>query len=99
MYRLEEAAEQLHLSVPQLRKRLYKAGTSYKRLVLETRMVLARHYLEDTNLAVQEVAYLLDYAQPAPFSRAFKRYFGVPPETIRRAVPEVSRSDLEGSKM
>jgi AraC-like DNA-binding protein len=84
MYRLEEAAGELNLSTPQLRKRLYKAGTNYKRLVLETRMALARHYLEDTNLAVQEVAYLLDYAQPAPFSRAFKSYFGVSPEASRR---------------
>ena len=86
MYRLGEAAQELNLSTPQLRKRLYKAGTSYKRLVLETRMALARHYLEDTNLAIQEVAYLLDYAQPAPFSRAFKSYFGVSPDASRRAV-------------
>jgi AraC-like DNA-binding protein len=93
MYRLEEAAEQLHLSVPQLRKRLYKAGTSYKRLAL------ARHYLEDTNLAVQEVAYLLDYAQPAPFSRAFKSYFGVPPECCRQAALEEPGRKVEGSKM
>jgi AraC-like DNA-binding protein len=84
MYRLDEAAGELNLSTPQLRKRLYKAGTSYKRLVLETRMSLARHYLDDTTLSVQEVAYLLDYAQPAPFSRAFKTYFGVSPEASRR---------------
>jgi AraC-like DNA-binding protein len=47
-------------------------------------MSLARHYLDDTTLSVQEVAYLLDYAQPAPFSRAFKTYFGVSPEASRR---------------
>ena len=86
MYRLTEAAHELNLSTPQLRKRLYKTGTSYKRLVLETRMALAQHYLEDTNLAIQEVAYLLDYAQPAPFSRAFKSYFGVSPEAARLAM-------------
>jgi AraC-like DNA-binding protein len=45
------------------------------------------------------VAYLLDYAQAAPFSRAFKRYFGVPPENSRRAALEESGKNVEGSKM
>jgi AraC-like DNA-binding protein len=84
MYRLDEAAAELNLSATQLRKRLYRAGTTYKALVLETRMALARHYIEDTTLSVQEVAYLLDYSQPAPFSRAFKAYYGIPPEASRR---------------
>ena len=83
MYRLDEAAAELRLSTSQLRKRLYRAGTSYKELVLEIRMALAKHYLEDTDLAIQEIAYLLDYSQPAPFSRAFKTYFGVSPEHSR----------------
>ena len=85
MPRLEEAAEQLRLSAGQLRKRLYRAGTTYKTLVLEIRMELARHYLLDTHLAIQEIAYLLDYSTPAPFSRAFKQYFGLAPEPYRLA--------------
>jgi len=83
MYRLDEAAAELRLSTAQLRKRLYRAGTSYKELVLEIRMALARHYLDDTDLAVQEIAYLLDYSQPAPFSRAFKNYYGIAPDHSR----------------
>jgi AraC-like DNA-binding protein len=89
MYRLEEAAAELNLSTAQLRKRLYRAGTSYKKLVLEIRMALARHYLEDTNLAIQEIAYLLDYSQAAPFSRAFKSYYGQSPEQDRDTGAEV----------
>ena len=85
MPRLEEAAGQLLLSPNQLRKRLYRSGTTYKALVLKTRMELARHYLLDTHLSVQEIAYLLDYATPAPFSRAFKQYFGLAPEYFRQA--------------
>ncbi|MDA8961776.1 AraC family transcriptional regulator [Congregibacter sp.] len=82
---LESAAQQLHLTPGQLRKRLYREGTSYKRIVLEIRMELARHYLLDTGLSVQEIAYLLDYSTPAPFSRAFKRYCGLAPEYFRDA--------------
>jgi AraC-like DNA-binding protein len=83
MLRLEEAAEELLMSTAQLRKRLYRAKTSYKNIVLEIRMGLARHYLESTPLSIQEIAYLLDYATPGPFSRAFKKYFGFPPRNVR----------------
>ncbi len=83
MLRLEEAAEELLMSTSQLRKRLYRADTSYKSIVLETRMNLARHYLESTPLSIQEIAFLLDYAQPGPFSRAFKKYYGFPPRNVR----------------
>ena len=83
MLRLEEAADELLMSTAQLRKRLYRAKTSYKNIVLETRMNLARHYLESTPLSIQEIAFLLDYAQPGPFSRAFKKYFGFPPRDTR----------------
>jgi AraC-like DNA-binding protein len=85
MFSLEEAAGHLRLTPGQLRKRLYRVGTSYKTIVLEIRMELARHYLLDTDLSVQEVAYLLDYATPAPFSRAFKKYYGAAPEHFRQA--------------
>ena len=80
---LEHAAESLRVSAGQLRKRLYREGTTYKQLVLEVRMTLALHYLEATSLSVQEIAYLLDYSQAAPFSRAFKRYYGYPPLAAR----------------
>jgi AraC-like DNA-binding protein len=83
MLRLEEAAERLYMSTAQLRKRLYRAGTSYKSIVLEVRMALASHYLEATHLSIQEIAYLLDYTQPGPFSRAFKKYYGQSPRSLR----------------
>ena len=83
MPRLEDTAAQLFMSANKLRKRLYRMGTTYKALVLRTRMELASHYLLDTQLSVQEIAYLLDYSSPAPFSRAVKRYFGLAPEHYR----------------
>lgn len=90
MLRLEEAAEEMTMSTAQLRKRLYRAGTSYKSIVLEVRMGLAQHYLETTHLSIQEIAYLLDYAQPGPFSRAFKKYYGESPRTVRNQSLEIS---------
>jgi AraC-like DNA-binding protein len=90
MLKLEEAADELLMSTAQLRKRLYREQTSYKNIVLETRMGLARHYLESTPLSIQEIAFLLDYAQAGPFSRAFKKYYGFSPRTVR--VPQIVES-------
>jgi AraC-like DNA-binding protein len=35
--------------------------------------------------AIGEVAYLVGYSEPAPFYRAFKRWYGVTPEAYRQA--------------
>ncbi len=83
MLSLEESAELLNMSANQLRKRLYRDDTSYKRVILELRMTLAKHYLLSTQLSIQEIGYLLDYAQPAPFSRAFKLFHGESPQSWR----------------
>lgn len=88
MLRLEEAAAVMAMSTAQLRKRLYRAGTSYKRVVFGVRMNLAIHFLQSTSLTIQEIASLLDYAQPGPFSRAFKKCFGIPPLEFRKKAGE-----------
>jgi AraC-like DNA-binding protein len=80
---IEDAAEEFHMSVNQFRKRLYRENTSYKTLVLDLRMALAQYYLDTTALTVQEIAYMLDYSQPAPFSRAYSAYYGHPPSVGR----------------
>ncbi|CAN0605581.1 unnamed protein product, partial [Ectocarpus sp. 12 AP-2014] len=77
------AARALNMSTDQFRKRLWRQGSSYKALVLETRMVLARNYLTSTSLGIQEIAYLLDYSNPGAFSRAFKNFYGMAPMFMR----------------
>lgn len=90
MLKLEEAAEELKLSVSQLRKGLYRLGTTYKKVSLDVRMALAKHYLAETNLKIDEIAYLLDYSHGGAFSRAFKTEFKYPPIDYRRSVQENS---------
>ncbi len=85
MPRVESAAKTLNLSTEQLRKRLWRQGSSYKALVLEARMVLGKNYLEATSFSIQEIAYLLDYSHPGAFSRAFKNYYGVSPLSCRES--------------
>jgi AraC-like DNA-binding protein len=46
---------------------------------------MATHLLEDPNLAVYEVAFLLGYAEPSTFYRAFRRWEGHSPLEYRRS--------------
>jgi AraC-like DNA-binding protein len=57
---------------------------SYQRLVDDARKEAAGRYLSEPTLAIGEVAYLVGYSEPAPFHRAFKRWYGVTPEIFRQ---------------
>jgi AraC-like DNA-binding protein len=59
-------------------------GVSPARYVARWRMHLASIWLGDERLNVGEVAMRLGYESEASFSRAFKRFMGVPPGTVRR---------------
>ena len=63
---------------------IYQAGTSYRDIVSEVRMELAREYLRSTDLTMQEIAYLLGYEHAPSFFQAFKRQFGHTPTELRR---------------
>ena len=69
MYRLEEAASQLNLSTGQLRKRLYKSGTSYKQLVLEIRNVRGK---KRTEREQSGETWFFSERQYGAFSRSFR---------------------------
>ena len=57
---------------------------SYQSLLDEARKETADRYLRASTLSIGEVAYLVGYSEPAPFHRAFKRWFGVTPEGFRK---------------
>ena len=44
----------------------------------------AETFLGDASLSITEVAYLLGYAEPTAFHRAFKRTHAMPPGEWRR---------------
>lgn len=82
---LARAARELHLSERSLQRRLTQEGVRFADLVEDIRRELALRYVADGSLALGEVAYLLGYAEPSPFHRAFKRWTGTTPAAARRA--------------
>lgn len=83
---IEAIASQWHMSSRTLRRRLQDEGLSFRDLVSNAKMQKAKKYLIEENLAITEVAYLLEYKDSANFTRAFKRSEGVTPsEFVRNA--------------
>jgi AraC-like DNA-binding protein len=79
----EQTARSLHMSARALRRRLREEGTSFRILVRQVREQLARRYLREGSLTVDEVSRLLGYSEPAAFSRAFKSWTRRSPSAYR----------------
>jgi AraC-like DNA-binding protein len=83
---LETVAARLFLSTRTLKRRLQEHGTSFLKLLGETRMRDACDLLSRTELSVQAVAARLGYENPANFSRAFAHTVGEPPSSYRARI-------------
>jgi AraC-like DNA-binding protein len=81
---IESVGRALAVSARTLQRRLAAEGISYQRLLDDARKEAAGRYLLESTLAIGEIAYLLAYSEPAPFHRAFKRWYGCTPEAYRR---------------
>lgn len=81
---LERVADAMHLTSRTLIRRLLAEDSSFKEILQDMRQTRAQMLLRDARYHVNEVAELLGYREPANFSRAFKRWFGVSPAAWRR---------------
>lgn len=79
----ETVAQALHLSQRTLQRRLQDEGTSFQTLLDDTRRELAEQYLAQPGTTLLETAYLLGFADPSNFYRAFRRWFDATPSEYR----------------
>jgi AraC-like DNA-binding protein len=80
---VEDIADALHVSSRTLQRRLQDEGSSFQRVLEEARHQLARHYLNNSVLELNEAAYLLGYEDSNSFVRAFRTWEGIPPARWR----------------
>lgn len=76
-------ASKLGLSRQTLFRRLKAEGTTFEKVLDELRHKMALHYLTEKKASVNETAYRVGFSDPAAFSRAFKRWTGSSPRTMR----------------
>ncbi|WP_374255438.1 AraC family transcriptional regulator [Aquabacterium sp.] len=77
-------AEVHHTSVRSLQRRLAEQGTTFQRLLDDTRRHLAEGHLKDAHLDVAEIALLMGYSEQSAFTRAFRSWTGATPAQWRR---------------
>lgn len=82
---VDVAAQRLGMSARTLQRSLKQEGTTYKELVRRTREELARHYVTQTSISYTEIGFLLGFAEPSSFFRAFREWTGDTPESVRLA--------------
>jgi AraC-like DNA-binding protein len=78
-------ARQIGTSARSLQRRLSAEGTCFNDLVDGVRHEMALRYLDDGRASLAEVSYLLGFAHPNAFFRAFKRWTGTTADSYRRA--------------
>ncbi|ATB69775.1 HTH-type transcriptional regulator, AraC family [Sulfurospirillum diekertiae] len=76
---LESVAHKVGMHPRTLQKKLKIEGTSFVALLGEVRQKLATHYLQK-GLDTPTIASYLGYAEPSPFLRAFKKWYGLSPK-------------------
>lgn len=82
---IEDVAEALGLRRWTLQRCLADEGVRFSDLVERVRNQLARLYVERTQVPLAEIACLLGYSELSAFSRAFTRWYSVPPRQMRSA--------------
>jgi AraC-like DNA-binding protein len=82
--KLESIARRLAMSPRTLQRRLSDRGVLFNDVLDEMRFRAAKSYLAPGDIAGTEVAYLLGFAEPSSFNRAFKRWSGLTPTEYRR---------------
>ncbi len=81
---LAQVARRVALGPRTLQRQLEQHGTTFKRLVEDTRRQFSLRYLRDPKHTLTDIAYLLGYSEVSAFNRAFRRWTGSTPTDYRR---------------
>jgi AraC-like DNA-binding protein len=76
-------ARNLNRSVSTLQRQLKAEGSSYRKVLDETRQTMAVRLVKEGQHSLGQIAYLLGFSDQANFSRAFRRWTGGPPTQFR----------------
>ena len=84
----DDVAEQMGVTRRTLRRRLAETGLSFRQIRHTLLRSRAEKLLRDDRLPIAEVSYLLGFAEPSTFHRAFRRWTGLSPGEWRSQQPK-----------
>jgi AraC-like DNA-binding protein len=79
-------AQRLSMTVRTMHRHLTKGGTSFRKIRDDLLRRRAEELLLERRLPIGEVSYLLGYAEPSTFHRAFRRWTGLTPTEWRNRI-------------
>jgi AraC-like DNA-binding protein len=83
----QEVADRLNMSASTLQVKLAQNGTSFQKILEDTRHELALGYMTQSRLSITEIAFMLGFSDLSNFIRAFKRWTGKSPTEFKREPP------------
>tara|TARA_B100000446_G_scaffold33953_6_gene29503 strand:- start:2041 stop:3033 length:993 start_codon:yes stop_codon:yes gene_type:complete len=84
---IEKVAHHLSMSKRTIQRRLQEEQTNFKDLVNEVRSEQALQLMRNAHYSLAEIAAMIGYSQLSAFSRSFKRWHGVSPQSWRKLNP------------
>lgn len=84
---LENVASRLFVSGRTLKRKLQQQGTTFQEILDDVRCRDATRLLENPRLSLEQIARHLGYADPANFTRAFRKWTGHAPSHFRQRQP------------
>jgi len=81
--KLDDVAAQLAMTPRTLQRQLAAENHTFAELTDTTRHELADELLRNTKLSVAEISFVLGFSEPSAFHRAFKRWTGTTPTSVR----------------
>ncbi len=83
---IEGTAALLGTSRRTLQRKLSEGGLTFRDLLEQVRMERALALLVDSSASITEIAFEVGYDDATSFSRAFRRWNGCPPKSVRRTL-------------
>jgi len=80
---ISSVSDSLAVSTRNLQRKLKEENTRIQDLLNEIKQNLADSYLKNNSLSITEISFMLGYAEPAVFTKAYKKWTGLTPEIAR----------------
>jgi AraC-like DNA-binding protein len=80
---IDDIARDVGMSAKTLERRLGERRRTFSTLLDDIRGELAKYYLSETDLRLDQLSYLVGYSEPAVLVRSFKRWTGTTPMQYR----------------
>jgi AraC-type DNA-binding domain-containing proteins len=94
---VDDVAEKLGCSKRTLQRRLNDEDTTFQKQLNHTRELLAKHYIKNTDMTSDDIAYLLGYQDLNSFLRAFSLWTGTTISEYKKSALRSTKVDVDNS--